>query len=138
MEARCSGRTDALDFQYSTDATSLANGTWNDVDTLDFISKITTGSPRSLDGNLSANKRLINDTFALSLAPSSTFWIRWKDRSITGNGDGLAVDSVSISANFTPIPEPSSLAFAAIGLGGMFVRLKRRRGAKVAAAAAAE
>lgn len=29
-------RADRLDFQYSTDATGLANGTWKDVDQLDF------------------------------------------------------------------------------------------------------
>ena len=30
------GRTDRIDFQYSLDATSLATGTWADVDNLNF------------------------------------------------------------------------------------------------------
>ncbi len=36
---------DQLHFQFSTDATSLATGTWQDYDALDFSSPATTGSP---------------------------------------------------------------------------------------------
>lgn len=34
------GRVDRLDFQFSTNATSLSTGTWNDVDNLDFAAPI--------------------------------------------------------------------------------------------------
>ncbi len=59
------GRVDALDFQYSTNATSLNSGTWNDVDTLDLTSKVTTGPAGFLNGNLVANRKSITDTFTL-------------------------------------------------------------------------
>ena len=39
------GRTDRLDFQLSTTATSLDSGTWIDVDLLDFTGPVTTGWP---------------------------------------------------------------------------------------------
>ncbi len=37
-------RVDRLDFQYSLDATSLTTGTWIDVNTLDFVAPVTTGT----------------------------------------------------------------------------------------------
>jgi hypothetical protein len=46
---------DRLDFQYSTDATSLTSGTWTDIDSLDFISPVTTGTVGALNGNDTLN-----------------------------------------------------------------------------------
>src|SRR6185295_9910396 len=40
-----------MDFQYSTDATSLTSGTWTDVNALDFIPPVTSGTVGLLDGN---------------------------------------------------------------------------------------
>src|SRR6185503_9449289 len=47
------GRTVAerMDFQYSTDATSLTTGTWTDVNALDFTPPVTAGTVGALDGN---------------------------------------------------------------------------------------
>ena len=42
------GRADRLDFQYSTDATSLTTGSWFHVDALDFLSPNTTASTGAL------------------------------------------------------------------------------------------
>ena len=53
---------DRLDFQFSTDATSLTNGTWQDYDGLDFASPTTSGPAGALDGNVSANRRAVDAT----------------------------------------------------------------------------
>jgi Lamin Tail Domain len=91
-------RPDRLDFQYSTDATSLTTGTWTDADTLDFTAPITAGTAGALDGNAAANRTSINSSIsALSISTSSNFWIRWNDLNATGADDGLAIDDFSIS-----------------------------------------
>lgn len=88
---------DRLDFQYSTDATSLSTGTWTDVDALDFSSPITTGAARSLDGNAAANRTSISGQITgLVVPPGGTFWIRWTDFNVSGADDGLAIDDFSI------------------------------------------
>jgi Lamin Tail Domain/FG-GAP-like repeat len=91
-------RPDRLDFQYSTDATSLTTGTWTDADTLDFTAPITAGTAGALDGNAAANRTSINSSIlALSISTGSNFWIRWNDFNATGADDGLAIDDFSIS-----------------------------------------
>ena len=54
------GRIDQLDFQYSTNATSLSNGTWIDFNSLDFTAPVTTGAVGPLNGN--ANSTAISST----------------------------------------------------------------------------
>jgi uncharacterized repeat protein (TIGR01451 family) len=89
---------DRLDFQYSTNATSLTTGTWTDVDALDFSAPNNTGTGAK-DGNDPANRTAINSTISgLSIAPGATFWIRWNDFEATGADDGLAVDDFSLTA----------------------------------------
>ena len=53
------GRIDRLDFQYSLNATSLDNGTWVDVDALDFLAPTTTGALGALDGEAAANQAAV-------------------------------------------------------------------------------
>src|SRR6185437_9535195 len=90
---------DRLDFQYSTDATSLTTGTWTDVDTLDFSSPVTSGSTGALDGNAAADRTAIAGTVAgLSLPAGQSVWIRWSDFNASGSDDGLAVDGFSLTA----------------------------------------
>lgn len=91
-------RTDKLDFSYSTNATDLVAGVWNDVDALDFVTPnlSTTGAK---DGNASVNQSALNATINnLSIPNGATFWIRWSDADATGADDGLAVDDFSITA----------------------------------------
>jgi hypothetical protein len=95
---RCgtTGRSDQLDFQYSTSATSLATGTWVDVNTLDFIlpSTTTTGAK---DGNAAANRAIKTTTITgLNIASNATFWLRWLDADATGADDGLSIDDFSL------------------------------------------
>jgi len=94
---------DRLDFQYSLNATALNNGTWTDVDTLDFTSpsNTTTGSK---DGNAVGNRTVFAPTsIALpgGVANGATFFIRWLSTDIGGADDGLAIDDLSL-ATFPP------------------------------------
>lgn len=114
------GRTDRLDFQYSTNATSLTTGTWTDVNTLDFTAPVTTGTVGSLNGNLTANRLSISSTFTITIAESANFWIRWSDFNPSGSDDGLAIDDLSITA----VPEPSAALLGCLGVLGL-IRRKR-------------
>src|SRR5262249_43187251 len=73
-----SGRTDRINFEISTDATSLSTGTWTPFHALDFAGPISTGTVGALDGNSAANRTAISSTAAgLSIPAGTTFWIRW-------------------------------------------------------------
>ncbi|MGH9967435.1 MAG: DNA/RNA non-specific endonuclease [Pyrinomonadaceae bacterium] len=96
-------RTDRLDFQISTDATTLASGTYTDVNALDFTAPITGPTVGALDGNAAANRTTISRTITgLSIANGATFFIRWTDLNAAGSDDGLAVDDFSLAANGNP------------------------------------
>jgi uncharacterized repeat protein (TIGR02543 family) len=87
------GRADKLDFQYSTNATSLTTGTWTNFDGLDYenISQTATASGRVI------HSKSISDVItSLSIANGSTFWIRWNDFDVSGSDDGMAIDDISI------------------------------------------
>ena len=91
------GRLDKLDFQYSIDATSISNGTWTDMNSLDFIAPTTTGTVGVLDGNISANRVSIASVISgLSIANGVTFSVRWTDFNSTGADDGLGIDDFSL------------------------------------------
>ena len=117
---RASG--DRLDFQYSLSATSLASGSWTDVDDLDFTAPVISGTVGALNGNI--NK--LNPTATISglaIAPGATFWIRWNDLDISGADDALAVDDFSITPDGVPGNQPnlsftpSSLSFGTVNTG---------------------
>ena len=93
------GRTDRLDFQFSTDASGLADGTWTDVDALDFTTPNTVGPAGKINGNGTGNFTALGTTInGLNIPAGATFWIRWSDFNATGADDGLAVDVFSLSA----------------------------------------
>jgi uncharacterized protein len=99
------GREDRLDFQYSLNATSLTSGTWTDVDALDFIGPITSGTAGALDGNAASNRVALSATIAgLDIPAGASFWIRWSDFNAAGSDDGLAVDDFSITPLGTAPP----------------------------------
>lgn len=92
------GRADRIDFQYSLDATAINNGTWTDVNALDFSSPTTTGVTGALDGNAAANRTNISNSITgLSIPNGATFYIRWIDIDATGADDGLSIDDFSLS-----------------------------------------
>jgi hypothetical protein len=93
------GRVDRMDFMYSLDATTVNNGTWTDVNTLDFSGPASPGSAGALDGNANANRTVLTTTITgLSIASGATFFIRWVDVDATSSDDLLAIDDFSISA----------------------------------------
>ena len=112
------GRTDRLDFQFSSDATSLVTGTWSDLDSLDFIAPTSTGSVGLLDGNAAANRTaLAASILGLAWADGASLWLRWSDFDATGSDDGLAIDDFSLVARSPAAPPtqsvPDSLPMAA-------------------------
>jgi hypothetical protein len=93
------GRVDRLDFGYSTDATSLADGAWLDVDALDFVGPVTSGLVGGLDGNAPENQFLVSYTLTgLNLLSGGSLWLRWVDFDASGSDDGLEIDNFSITA----------------------------------------
>lgn len=107
------GRVDRLDFQYSTDATSLSSGTWTDFNALDFTAPTTSGTLGALNGNAALNQTTISSTISgLSWANGSTIWLRWSDLNATGADDGLGIDNFSLTA----VPEPVNVAMAVFGV----------------------
>ena len=97
------GRVDRLDFQYSTDATSLTTGTWTNVDALDFTAPITTTPTGALDGNATANRATVASTISgLTIPNGATFYIRYASFDASGADDGLAVDNFTITPCQTP------------------------------------
>lgn len=107
-----------LDFQYSTDptATGVTTGTWVDFNALDFESPITSATASALNGNDSANQRLVSATIrGLSIVNGDNFRIRFFNSDPpTGSGHGLAVDNFSLDA--AAVPEPSSLMLSILGM----------------------
>jgi endonuclease/exonuclease/phosphatase family metal-dependent hydrolase len=88
---------DRIDLQYSLSATSLATGTWVDVDALDFSSPVTTGTVGLRDGNASADRAAVAGTVVVTIPAAATIWIRWTDFNASGADDGLAVDDLSVT-----------------------------------------
>ena len=123
--------SDGLVFEYSTNATSLTNGTWLSSTTLNFAPVRTSGNT-ALNGNLAINQRTLSGTIAgLSIANGASYGFRWTDRDSTGNDHGLAVDNLSIRATIAPLvsaaPEPGTWAMMIIGFGAAGASLRRRK-----------
>src|SRR6185312_7343000 len=92
---------DRLDFEYSTNATSLTTGTWTPVDALDFNSPLITTAVGAKNGNAAANRTAVSFAITgLSIPSGATFWIRWTDFDRGGAGvadDGLAIDDFTLT-----------------------------------------
>lgn len=125
------GRVDRLDFQYSTDATSLGGGTWTDVDALDFSTPATVAAGVGAKvGNNAANRTSLSATIpGLNVAPGAAFWIRWTDFDADGADDSMGVDEFSLTPTVgtaAAVPTPSA-AVAGVGLLGAVVLRRRMR-----------
>ena len=103
------GAADRLDFQLSTNATSLSTGTWVDYNNLDFNSPNLNATAGALNGNSAGNQTAVSFTITgLSIPNGSSFWIRWTDFDISSSDDGLAVDDFSLTPSVADLaPEVS-------------------------------
>jgi hypothetical protein len=112
--------------------TSLDPGSnigWTALSSLDFTSPITGGTAGALDGNLPANQvSLSANNLAINLAAGEYIMFRWRDIDHPGNDHGLAIDNFSLTV--VPIPEPSTYALIALGLGGLILARRWQRSAK--------
>jgi hypothetical protein len=112
---------DRLDFQYSTDATSLSDGNWTDVDQLDFLSPNINTNSGALNGNSSENRTDITFTITgLSIPNGAEFWVRWTDFDIASSDDGLAIDDFEIDITAPAVVfsiTPTSLNFGNVTVG---------------------
>jgi predicted extracellular nuclease len=94
-------RTDQINFEYSTNATHLNNGTWTGISALNFVTPVTT-APGAHDGNARLNRQSLSSTLAsLNIGNGATFWIRWIDSNANNADDGLAVDDFSLTPTST-------------------------------------
>ena len=87
-------RSDEVIFEYSTDATSLSDGTWIAFNKLDYT------NPGQSTGNGSLqHSEIITDTLSgLSIEDGNFIWIRWTDQNVSGSDDGMAIDDFSVKA----------------------------------------
>lgn len=100
------GRTDQVNFEYSTDATSITTGTWTAVTALNFVTPdtVTVGAK---DGNAAGTRTARSTSITgLTIPNGATFFIRWNDADATGADDGLAVDNFSLTPQ-AGIPLPT-------------------------------
>lgn len=114
---------DVLQFQYSTNATSLLSGTWNSVTSLDFNSVSNVGAG-PINGNLAVNEAFPSGTITgLNWLNGTDIWVRWLH---VGNQSrhAMAIDDVHLSAQAAP--EPGTLAACGLGLI-CFAQMRRRR-----------
>lgn len=113
------GRADRLDFQFSTNATSLTTGTYVDVNVLDFNSPTTTGSTGELDGNSSRTViPLTQITLPTPIPVGSTIFIRFSDFNAAGSDDGLAIDDFTFSV--------ATATAASVSVGGRVLGANNR------------
>ena len=75
------------DFQLSTNATALNNGTWTDYNGLDLLSaNLMVPAAGAVDGNTNFTSPSFTIT-GLSIANGATFWIRWNEFDISPGAD---------------------------------------------------
>lgn len=131
--------TQSLTFGYQVLGTvnaatfDIRAGTYTGVGALTFTSPIAnTGGSSALDGNAGANRTALTSTISVTINPGEFFVIRWEDLNDSANDHGLAVDDLTVTGGFTPIPEPATVAAAALALL-LVARRMWRVGAKRAA-----
>lgn len=113
-------------FGWSTTAIAVNDPStaFNDVPLLGWTAPVTLGAEGAVDGN--ANRFLVGPVTVsgINWLPDTDLWLRWSDRQIpSARDDGMAIDDLTFIAS---VPEPSSLAFLLIGVGGLLCGRRRR------------
>jgi autotransporter-associated beta strand protein len=102
-----SGRSDRIDFQYSTNATSLTTGTWTDENNLDYANP---GQASTGNGSIQHSASITYTLQGLNIPQGTSLWIRWNDFDASGSDDGMGVDDVCITP-IVPCTSPDLLVF---------------------------
>lgn len=108
-------------------STSATNG-FTHYSSLDFTAPhqgAPAANPTALNGNLPANRLVVtaNITLPSAVPDGGTFYVRWHDWNDNGTSDHfLSIDDIRITGG---VPEPSSLALLACGLGLTLLRRER-------------
>lgn len=90
-------RSDRLQFQYSTGATSLTSGTWVDFASLDYANP---GQAVTTTFGSVQHSAVITATITgLSIANNANFFIRWTDIDASGADDGMGIDDFNLILN---------------------------------------
>jgi len=125
------GTYDSLTFAYlvSSDANAnILDSGFTDVAGLSFTSPNTQTSPTNvaLDGNAAGNKLSLSGTLGgLNWTAGNYLVLRWSGVDLSGQDDGLAIDTFRLTGN--PVPEPSTLALLlALATAGLLVRRARK------------
>ncbi len=105
---------DRLDFQLSTNATSLTTGTWVDYNNLDYNSSNINATAGALVGNNVGNNTAVSFSITgLSIPNGASIWIRWNEFDIApGADDGLAIDTFSLTPNGVGPTNPTGVGNA--------------------------
>ncbi|WP_043587014.1 PEP-CTERM domain protein [Geminisphaera colitermitum] len=128
------GTGDGFDFQYSLDATSLADtaATWVDHNALDGNALQVGTNNFAYVGNDKIttpdySKIISSSITGLAIANGQTFWLRWVDRDIGGIEQALSIDNFVLTATLeTPsIPEPSTCVVL-VAIAGLVFAFWRR------------
>ena len=101
---RNSGATNVqtIAFSYRTGSTAVTDlaptGStgWTSVAALGFASPVTGGTASALNGNLAANRTVVQSALDVILAPGEWVTLRWQDPDHTGSDHGLAIDDVRL------------------------------------------
>lgn len=97
------GRSDALVFEYSTNATGLSDGTWTAVAALNAPNTNLTSAVGALDGNAAGNRTAVSGAITgLSVAPGSTIVMRWDSFDASNADDAIAIDEFSLTPQGNP------------------------------------
>jgi hypothetical protein len=98
-----SGNQDRLTFEYSVDATSLSDGTWQAASALNALpSSSAMSTNQSYNGDLAAYQVAIASTITgLNIRNGGTFLIRWKSYNAPGVDFGISVDDITLQVGVT-------------------------------------
>ena len=96
-----------LSFSYLVGATDINTGTFTAATALDFVSPTTGATAAALDGNATANRRVIAPVTitGLSWAPGQALVLRWTDVDDSGSDHGLAIDDLTFTAGVAAVAQ---------------------------------
>ena len=129
--------SDSLEIDYKPNLVSTGNqltsSGWTVLQSITSpnLSNTGGGSTHFIDGNASGNFVNASETITFTAGTpwlaGEYLWIRTKDSDVSGNDDLNAVDNVGISIAAQPVPEPSAMALAGLGLLATFRLIRCRR-----------